>query len=77
MVTNCSGNRVGTVDTSFSPVQPPEIKIWKVKFLVQKKKILAYCSGTALGTLTPTFHLFDLQKLKYRIKNFWTEKRKF
>ena len=51
MIVSCSGYRVGTIDTSLSPVRPVEIEISKKNILNWKTKILASCSGYRVGTV--------------------------
>ena len=43
--------RVGTVDTSLSPLQPPEIEISKENVSYRKTKMLASCLEYSVGTV--------------------------
>ena len=66
MRAHCFGNRDGTVDTFLSPVRPPKIEISKKYFWTEKRKCAHTVLGNAMVPLTPSFHLCDLQKLRYR-----------
>ena len=65
MRAHCFGNRDGTVDTFLSPVRPPEIEISNI-FWTEKRKCAHTVQGTEMVPLTPSFHLRNLQKSRYR-----------
>ena len=69
MVVNCSRLRMGTVDTSFTPVQHSEIEILKKKFR-HKIKMVPNRSGRFVGSVdTSTFRNRDVKKIIFRTKN--------
>ena len=51
MLAKCSGRRVGTDDTSLSPVQPLEIEISKKNIFDRKTKMFAKYSGHRIGNV--------------------------
>ena len=70
-----SGYRDGTFNISLSPVLPPEIEISKV-FWIKKRKCLHPIQVATLIPLSSSFYRCNLQKSRYRRKNFLDEKTK-